>query len=150
MEKKYLIVFALIIIGSAASCVPTFFSVSLWRYIVGVIGFVIILMAVALFINKTTEDQKKIQGKDGEQTDKLGKVLQKINCSVNTVFSAFNNVGCALCFCVLLIVGIGVFDALICSQIKPKNDDLKEGVCPNRCRCMSIDSLKINHVDKVK
>lgn len=150
MEKKYIILFVLIAIGSVVSCIPSFLSINLWQYIVGVIGFVIILMAIALFINKTSEDKKEIQGKDGEQTDKLGKVLKKINCSVNTFFSAFNSVGCALCFCVLLIVGIGVFDALMSSKIKPKDDAIINVVCPNCCRCMPIDSLKTSNMGNSK
>lgn len=150
MEKKYIIVFMLIIIGSAVSCVPAFWNVSLCRYIVGVIGFVIILMAIALFVNMTAECSDEKIGADDEKYDKLSIMLQKINRSATTVFSVFNNVGCALCFCILLIVGIGVFDALMSGNKESKEDKSKYTISPIHCRCMSVDTLKVNHSNRVK
>lgn len=150
MEKKYIIVFVLIIIGSAVSCVPAFGNVSLCRYIVGVIGFVIILMAIALFVNITAECKDEKFGADDEKHDKLSIMLQKINRSATTVFSAFNNVGCALFFCILLIVGIGAFDALMSRNKEPNEEKVKYTICHIHCRCMTVDTLKVPHSNRIK
>lgn len=145
MTKKYSIIFGLIVFGCIAACIPTFLNIRLWQYIVGIVGYVIILLATALFVIKISE-----RGEDTETEDnnKITRTLQRVNKVINTIFDAFNNVGCALLLCISLIIGIGIFDALMSNHFGNKKDSPVP--CSSKCNCIILDTLRTMQDGKMK
>lgn len=155
MKNNFWIILIFTVIGCALAFVPSFFNFSRWNYILGILAYVIVLLSLAFFIIKVGEapegkaDNKQVSTPPTESflrrcIDRLGLFLKQIKrkcCSV----------GCALFFCIILIVGIGVFDALMTKdnerQVTPVNNDITIKVDRD-----SVDSAVtvINNIDSIE
>jgi len=139
MEKKFYYVIILIVLGTIVSSVPLWFTGNLLTYIAGVLSFVVILLALTFFFVKMSEPVKKEKMADSEGSAQeaeeatRGEVCSKklLKCW-NSVCDRCNSVGFALFCCVILIVGLGVFDALTSKKnenIEPHKLELTVNPC---------------------
>lgn len=161
MDKKFNYVLVFVALGAIVSCVPTWLNTTLLQYIVGVLSFVIILLAVTFFVVRTSEPVAPpfASGLDvaldenGDMTETRGEACQKsISKCWDSVCKKCNNVGFALFCSILLIVGIGVFDSLThrdneAKECKELNVNIKS---ENTSVPERIDTTTIAPVDTIK
>lgn len=117
MNIKTWEIILLVIIMAGLSLVPAIFDVSIVHYVVGVVSVIAILTALAFFLIKTgtpIPDEKQYS----EPVEDTGKTKcqmcwKRIKRCWQRFSNACNSVGFILFLCILLIIGIGVFDSLM-------------------------------------
>lgn len=128
----------IVVLFVGLSLVPAIFNLSLVHYITGVVSVVIILLALAFFvINTRTSMPSDVildEHTNEEKKTKWQQCVQTIRNSWNKVINACNSVGFILVLCILLIISIGVFDALMVK----KNEVHPECNCSKKVQVLEI------------
>lgn len=136
MKFKTWEIILIVVILVGLSLVPSIFSLSIIHYVTGVVSVIAILIALAYFVMKTgtpiPEELKKEEPEDAAEKTKWQKCMQAVKRSWQSVFDTCNNVGFILFLCILLIIGIGVFDALMS----------KDNEVSNKCDCIQTTVIQ--------
>lgn len=118
-----------VIVLACLSIIPAAFDFTIIQYVTGVVSVIAFLIALAFFVMKTgtpiPEEFKEDEPKDETEKTKWQKCKQAIKRSWQRLYDACNNVGFILFLCILLIIGIGVFDSLMS----------KDNEVSNKCEC---------------
>lgn len=136
----------IIIIMAGLSLVPAIFSLSIVHYVVGVVSVIAILIALTFFVMKIgtpiPDDIKDNEQEDDTEKTKWQMSKQKIKGCWFRLQNACNSVGFILFLCVLLIIGIGVFDSLMSKNNEVNNRcDYKQEIEIQKTIPHQIDSL---------
>lgn len=144
-----------IVVLAGFALIPAIFDLSVIHYVAGVVSVIAILIALAFFIMKTgtpiPDGVERKEPEDDKQKTKWQKCKQSIRRCWMKFYNACNNVGFILFLCILLIIGIGVFDSMT----------LKNNEVGNECKCnhntvivkyttLHTDSLQSEQIDSIR
>lgn len=144
-----------IVVLAGFALIPAIFDLSVIHYVAGVVSVIAILIALAFFIMKTgtpiPDGVERKEPEDDKQKTKWQKCKQSIRRCWMKFYNACNNVGFILFLCILLIIGIGVFDSMA----------LKNNEVGNECKCnhktvivkyttLHTDSLQSEQIDSIR
>lgn len=145
MKTWEIIIVVAVLAGLAL--MPAIFKFSIVHYVTGIVSVIAILIALAFFILKTgtliPDEMKEEEPEDETPKTKLQKCKQSIRRSWIKLYNACNSVGFILFLCILLIIGIGVFDSTM-----NKNNEVGNG-----CKCnheTEIIKSNIQHTDSIQ
>ena len=107
-----------VVILAGIALIPAIFNLSIVPYATGIVSVIAIMIALAFFVMKTGGTQMSYEMREEEPNDeapktKWQKCKQHIRHSMIRLYNACNSVGFILFLCVLLIIGIGIFDSLM-------------------------------------
>lgn len=136
MKIKTWEIILILVMLAGLSLVPSIFNLSIIHYVTGVVSVIAILIALAFFVMKTgtpiPEEIDKEEPEEAAEKTKWQKSMQAVKRSWQRVYDACNNVGFTLFLCILLIIGIGVFDSLM-----SKDDEVS-----NKCGCIKMTEIQ--------
>lgn len=119
-----------VVILAGIALIPAIFNLSIVQYATGIVAVITIIIALAFFVMKTGSTQmpnevREEEPKDEAQKTKLPKCKQHVRLSMIRLYNACNKVGFILFLCILLIIGIGIFDSSMS----------KDNEVGNKCEC---------------
>lgn len=136
MKIKTWEIILIVVMLAGLSLVPSIFNLSIIHYVTGVVSVIAILIALAYFVMKTVtpipEEYKKEEPEDTAEKETWQKCMQAVKRSWKRVYDACNNAGFILFLCILLIIGIGVFDSMMS----------KDNEVSNKCECIQKTDIQ--------
>lgn len=126
-----------VVILAGIALIPAIFNLSIVKYATGIVAVIAIMIALAFFVMKTgsaqmSNEMREEEPKDEAPKTKLQKCKQHIRHSMIRLYNACNSVGFILFLCIFLIIGIGIFDALMS----------KDNEVVNKCECSHNTEIK--------
>lgn len=130
-----MIIVVAILVGIAL--IPAIFNLSIVHFVTGIVSVIAMLIALAFFVMKTgstpiPDEMREEEPKDEAPKTKWEKCKQSIRYSMMKLYNTCNSVGFILFLCVLLIIGIGIFDSLM-----SKNNEVG-----NKCECIQHTEMQ--------
>lgn len=126
-----------VVILAGIALIPAIFNLSIVQYATGIVAVIAIMIAIAFFVIKTgsyqiTDEAREEARKDETPITKWQKCEQSIRLSMMRLYNTCSSVGFILFLCILLIIGIGIFDSLM-----SKNNEVG-----NKCECIQHTEMQ--------
>lgn len=146
----------LVTILAVLALMPAIFNLSIVHYVTGIVSVIAILIALAFFVMKTgtpiPDEMKEEDTEDEAPKAKWQQCKQSIRRSWMKLYNACNSVGFILFLCILLIIGIGVFDSMMSKSNEVGNDKCKcnKEVDISKSSTRRIDTLRSEQKDTIR